>query len=114
MHEASITQSIMDSSLATVGEEHITGYVTAVHVTVGVCQGLVPDSMVMYFDMMKTGTPLENADLAVSVQKMAAHCPACDTGHDLEVPVMYCPDCGTPMSLTKGNEIIITAIEVEE
>ena len=114
MHEGSITKSIMDTVLSTAAEEHITGTITEVQVTVGVCQGLIPESMTMYFDIEKTGTLLEQAELAVNVQGMVAHCPACDTDHKLDVPVMYCPDCSTPMNLVKGHEILITAIEVEE
>ena len=88
--------------------------VIAVHVTVGVCQGMVPESMQMFFDMEKPGTPLENAELVVTAQRMMAHCPKCKTEHELDIPVMYCPDCGQPMDLIKGNEILISSIEVED
>jgi len=114
MHEGSITQSIIDSVLNTIAAEKVTGEVKAVNVTVGVCQGLIPESMQMFFDMGKPDTPLENAELIINVQKMVAGCPECDTEHDLDIPVMFCPDCGEPMNLIKGNEILISSIEVEE
>lgn len=114
MHEASITESIMTAALADLEKSGVTGRVTAVHVTTGVCQGLIPESMQMFYDMEKPGTPLENSELVITVQPMVAHCPACDTDHELDIPVMYCPECGTTMDLVKGKEILITSIEVED
>ncbi len=114
MHEASITESIIDTVLAAIVQENVTGEVININVTVGVCQGLVPDSMQMFFDMEKPGTPLENTKLVITTQEMVAHCPYCDTEHKLDIPIMYCPDCGKPMNLIKGKEIFITSIEVEE
>ena len=113
MHEAAITQSIITTVLDTVAQEKVSGMVKSVNVTVGVCQGLVPESMQMIFDMEKSGTPLENAELVVTTQEMVARCNKCNTEHKLDFPVMYCPGCGEPMELIKGGEIIISSIEVE-
>lgn len=113
MHEAAITQSIVDSVIETLNEQHVTGNVTEIVVTVGVSQGLIPESMQMYFDMSVPDTPLKDAQLNVVVQPMIAHCPQCDEDHELMEPIMYCPVCGTPMDLVKGDEILITSIEVE-
>ena len=66
MHEASITKSILDTVLGIITEKNVKETVIAVHVTVGVCQGMVPESMQMFFDMEKPGTPLENAELVVT------------------------------------------------
>ena len=113
MHEGSITQSIIDTVLTTITDENVTGEVKSVYVTVGVCQGLVPESMQMFFDMGKPDTPLENAELIITVQGIVAGCPKCNTEHELDIPVMFCPDCGEPMNLVKGNEIILSSIEVD-
>ena len=114
MHEAAITQSIITTVLNTVAQEKVTGMVKSVNVTVGVCQGLVPESMQMFFDMEKPGTPLENAELVVNTQSMVSRCSVCDTEHALDIPVLYCPNCGKQMELIKGSEIIISSIEVED
>ena len=95
-------------------KEGIEGNVVAVHLTTGVCQGLIPESMQMFFDMVKPGTLLENSELIINSQKMVAHCPKCNVDHELDGPVLFCPDCGSPMELIKGNEIIITSIEVDD
>jgi hydrogenase nickel insertion protein HypA len=114
MHEASITESIITSVIDTITTEGLDGTVTSVHITVGVTQGLVPESMQFFFDMEKPGTPLDKADLIVDVQGMIALCPVCNTEHELDIPIMYCPDCGAVMSLIKGDEIIINEIEVSD
>ena len=114
MHEAYITKSIIDTVLNTVAEEKVTGVVKAVYITAGVCQGLIPESMQMYFDIEKSDTPLKNAELIVKTQGIVAYCQKCNTEHEIDIPIMYCPDCGEPMKLIKGNEIIISSIEVEE
>ena len=113
MHEASITQSIITTVLDTITKEKVTGTVKNVNITVGVCQGLIPESMQMFFDMEKPGTPLENAELIVKTQPMVAICNQCKTEHELDIPIMFCPDCGSPMELIKGREINISSIEVE-
>jgi hydrogenase nickel incorporation protein HypA/HybF len=113
MHEASMTSSIIGSVLETLREQDIDGTVTSVQVTVGVCQGMVPDSMQMFFDMEKPGTVLEHAELVVTAQGMVARCNDCSREFDLEIPDLFCPRCARPMELLKGNEIIITGIEVE-
>jgi len=113
MHEASVTSSIVSTAIDAIRTEGLDGTVTAVHITVGVCQGLVPESMKMYFDIEKPGTPLESAELVVTIQGMVAHCSSCGVDHTLELPLMICPDCGNPMTLVKGNELLITEIEVE-
>ena len=112
MHEGSITSSIIETVLDTLDSEGFDGPVESVHITVGVCQGLVPESMQMFFDMEKPGTRLENAELKVAVQGIVARCPVCEREHELDVAVMYCPDCGAPMDMVRGDEIIITEIEV--
>ena len=114
MHEASITQSVIDTVLDTVRQECGLCRVTSVHVTVGVCQGIVPESMKMFFDMQKPGTLCENAELVITIQKMEAHCPSCDRDRELDIPILYCSECGTPMTLKKGDEILVTTIEVDE
>ena len=114
MHEASITQSIIDTVLDSIAEQCGPCSVTAVHVTVGVCQGIVPESMRMFFDMQKPDTPLESAELVITTQPVEAYCPACDMNRKLDIPILYCSECGSPMTLKKGNEILVTAIEVDE
>ena len=114
MHEASITESIMNAVITELEKGGVTGKVRTVNVTTGVCQGLIPESMQMFYDMEKPGTVLEESELVITLQPMVARCPACGTDRELDIPVMFCPDCGGTMELIKGKEILITSIEVED
>jgi len=114
MHESSITQSIIDSVVDVLEREGIDAPVASVRVLVGVSQGLVPESMRMYYDMQSPGTILERSELIVETQRMVAHCDICDIDRELDIPVMFCPECGAVMKLVKGDEITIQAIEVDD
>ena len=114
MHEAAVTESIIASVAETLKDEGITDGVIAVNVTVGVCQGIVGDSMQFYFDLMKPGTPLEGAELIVEEEGMSARCNDCGHECELDLPVLLCTECGGAMTMTGGRDIIITSIEVED
>ena len=114
MHEASVTESIMASVTDTLSGQGVDGTVTAVRVTVGVCQGIVGESMQFYFDLMKPGTPLEHAELIVTEEGMSGKCTACGHACELDVPVLVCSACGGEMTMTGGRDILITSIEVED
>lgn len=113
MHEGPTTQSIIDTAIVSLAESKVTGRVVSVHVTVGVTQGMVPDAMQMFFEMQTPGTPLEGAELVVTLQGIVGHCAACDTEHELDEPFMMCPTCGGPLKMIKGKEILLSSIEVD-
>ncbi len=114
MHEAAITQGIIDTALAAIREHAITQTVRKVCVTVGVAQGLVPESMRFYFDLVKPGTPLADAQLEIELLPMIAHCAACAQNFPLNVPLLICSQCGAPMELVQGKELRVTDLEVDE
>ncbi|MDP8256249.1 MAG: hydrogenase maturation nickel metallochaperone HypA [Candidatus Alcyoniella australis] len=114
MHEPGITRGIMDTVLETLERERIESVVRKVNVTIGVCQGLVPDAMQMFFEMERPGTPLAEAELVIELQPMIAHCPTCDKQHQLDLPILFCPECGSQMELIQGKELLVTSIEVDQ
>jgi hydrogenase nickel incorporation protein HypA/HybF len=73
----------------------------------------VPEAMQMFFDAFKPDTPLAEARLEVELQGMVAHCAACTKDFELAEPIMFCPECGRPMEMLRGKEILLNAIEVE-
>jgi hydrogenase nickel incorporation protein HypA/HybF len=114
MHEAAITQGIIDTALEAIREHEITQTVRKVCVTVGVSQGLIPDSMRFFFDLVKGDTPLADAELDITLVSMVARCPACAEEFPLANPILLCRKCGGPMELIRGKELMVTAIEVDE
>ena len=114
MHEYAITKGIIKAVLEVLEEQNITAPVRSVHVTAGVCQGLIPESMQMFFDAEKQGTPLADAKLVITLQPMVARCPFCNVERELDEPILICPSCQGVMDMIKGRELAITAIEVED
>lgn len=114
MHEGAITRGIVQTVLETIAEQNITTTVRKVHLTVGVCQGFVPESMQFFFEMEKEGTALKNADLEITLQPMVAFCPKCKKETELEMPILLCSQCGKEMEMVRGKELLVTAIEVDQ
>ncbi len=114
MHEASMTESIIATVTGALREKGIDLPVTTVRITIGVCEGIVPESMEFYFDLMKPGTPLESASLLIETEGMSGRCEACGFEHALDIPIMVCPECGSSMTMTRGCGITITSIEVAD
>jgi len=114
MHEYAITRGIIETVLRVIEERGITAPVRSVHVIAGVCQGLIPESMQMFFDAEKQGTPLAEAELVVTLQPMVVRCPSCRIESELDEPILLCPECRGVAELIKGRELSVTAIEVDE
>jgi len=114
MHEAAITQGIIDTALEAIRENGVTQPVRKVCVTVGVSQGLIPESMQMYFEMVKSGTALAEAELEITLVPMVARCVSCTIEYQLDAPILFCRRCGGPMELIQGRELVVSAIEVDE
>ena len=114
MHEAAITQGIIDTVLETIREHGIDVPVRKVNVTIGVCQGLIPESMQMYFDMATEHTPLAGSELVLTVQPIVAWCRGCKHELELSEAVLICPQCAFPMDLRKGTELNVSSIEVDQ
>ncbi|MDP8223759.1 MAG: hydrogenase maturation nickel metallochaperone HypA [Candidatus Lernaella stagnicola] len=113
MHEGATTQSIIDSTLASLEEHDLAGKVIAVCVTIGVTQGMVPEAMQMFFEMQTYDTPLEGARLEVTLQGIVGQCESCAKEFELDEAYMICPECQGPLLMIKGKELLLTSIEVE-
>jgi len=93
MHEASITQAMLDLAL-----EHSKGHrITDIHLRVGRMSLVVPESVEFYFEYLSKGTLAEGAVL-----------------HFEAVPLeMTCPDCGQQADLSGWGDEQPRAIMVQ-
>jgi len=114
MHEMSITQSLLEITLA---EARKAGArrVTAIHLKIGALTGVVADSVAFYLDILAKDTPAEGARLVATTVPAITYCPACQatwqaTMDDL---LFLCPSCQGPVQITGGRELFIESIEVE-
>lgn len=111
MHEASIVESLLELvGQSTPGESRV----RRVAVRVGVLTGVSPDSMQLYFEFLREGTVCAEAELAISLEPLQAHCESCGANHSFGEPAWICPACGAgSLSFRNGDELHLSSIEVE-
>jgi hydrogenase nickel incorporation protein HypA/HybF len=111
MHEYSIVQALLDR----VEREARTHNATAVHrlsVRIGALAGVQADLLASAYEICRTGTLCDGAELAIDLVPVRWACPECGR----EVPegeVLRCSACGSPARLASGDEIMLDRIEME-
>jgi hydrogenase nickel incorporation protein HypA/HybF len=112
MHEASIVESL----IGLVAESVPPGSrVRRVDVQVGLLTGVSPDSMQLYFELMREATVCAEAELRVTLEPIQAHCDACGADHSLEELAWLCPSCGAQLvKFRNGDELHVRSVEVDD
>ncbi len=112
MHEASSVQSLIDLVRQNVADASL---VRRVNVSVGLLSGVSPDAMRFYFELMRGDALNPQADLAVSLEPLAARCDSCGSEHFLHETVWLCPACGAhALVFRNGDELHLRSIAVED
>jgi hydrogenase nickel incorporation protein HypA/HybF len=112
MHEASIVESLINLVRENVPDAR---RVRRVDVRVGLLSGVSPDAMQFYFEIMRDETLSGQAELAVSLEPLKAHCEGCGADHCLSEVVWLCPNCGArSLAFRNGEELHLSSIEVED
>jgi hydrogenase nickel incorporation protein HypA/HybF len=111
MHEASIVASLIDL----VRENLPAGQrVRRVSARVGLLTGVSPDAMQFYFELLRDDTLGPQAELAVSLAPLEAHCESCGGDHSLSETAWLCPACGArTLAFRNGDELLLSSFEVE-
>jgi hydrogenase nickel incorporation protein HypA/HybF len=111
MHELSIAQALM-----TIVEDHARGRrVTAVEVKVGYLRQVVPSALELAFELVAEGTPAQGARLELEEVPAAGTCRHCGAYSELEAFPLTCGACGSwQMEITRGEELRVEALELEE
>jgi len=114
MHELFITESIFESVARSLPVDVAPEYVTAVEVTVGKLDAVIPETLQFLFDAIKTGKGFPRAELALTEEPVECVCQTCRNDFDLYDPVFICPYCGSVKILvSKGKGITLTRIEAD-
>jgi hydrogenase nickel incorporation protein HypA/HybF len=112
MHELSIAASIVD--LAQEEADHRGVSVRAIHLKLGALSGVVREALLGSYEIAAAGTPLEQARLVIEDVPIVVFCPQCRDRRRASMPMLRCPDCGTPTpDVLEGGELQVTALEVE-
>jgi hydrogenase nickel incorporation protein HypA/HybF len=114
MHEASIAISLLE----TVSEQCLKlGYssIESVRLKVGKAAGILPDSLLFAFDIAKTGTIANEAELIIDFILLGGHCLDCNASFESEERYIFaCPVCDSrSIKITQGDEMQIVDMEVD-
>jgi hydrogenase nickel incorporation protein HypA/HybF len=113
MHEAALTQSILNIAL-TEAARHQATKVLEIRIKAGALAGVLPALVQEYFNIVSAGTAAEQARL--SIEKIAAGiaCLDCGSQSEAEGYIFACPTCGSSnIRLLKGREFYVDSLEVE-
>lgn len=113
MHEFGIATEIVAAAISE-AEKHGGAKVTAVNIRVGVLRGIVPDSLLMFFEHAVKGTAAEGAALEIEEEPVLVVCSRCG-----ETPAsgltLSCPACGRDGVVVKGGDSLrVVSINIEE
>jgi hydrogenase nickel incorporation protein HypA/HybF len=113
MHEVGIAQGLLDIAIENCKKR---GYqrIKSIKIKVGRASGVVPDSLLFAFDVMKMGTIAENASLTIDEVPVSGFCENCKKNFTVEEAfVISCPLCGDgKFHVETGRELNIYEMEV--
>ncbi|HHW19996.1 hydrogenase maturation nickel metallochaperone HypA [Thermodesulfovibrio thiophilus] len=116
MHEASIAYELLNIATRECGRN---GYskIQSIKVIVGRASGVMTDALLFAFNVLKEGTPAQDAELIVEEIPVKGLCKEC--GHEFTSNESYlvveCPFCGSfSLEIVSGRELNITEMEVND
>ncbi len=114
MHEASIVQSIFESTAESMRKEGLSR-VTRIKIAVGGMHHLVPEVMNHYFDLMKQEwSGFETAILVMDIIDVKVRCRKCGWFGPVEPPIFMCEHCNSfETDMIQGKELLIESIRGE-
>ena len=114
MHELSVANSIIEIVQRSVpGPSR--GEVRTVNIRLGTQAGVVPDSLLFYFDILKEDAGFKNAHLVMENIPFIVHCVTCDKSLPSDSGLLICPECGgSDTQVVSGTELLVADIELED
>ncbi|HEV2771544.1 MAG TPA: hydrogenase maturation nickel metallochaperone HypA [Thermoleophilaceae bacterium] len=111
MHELSIAESVVR-----VASRHAAGRpVSKVTVKVGHLRQVVPSALEFSFELVAEGTEVAGAELELEEVPAAGTCRDCGAESDLDGFPLMCRMCeGLDMEVTRGEELLVDSLEIEE
>ena len=122
MHEFSIASMIVDA-LIELAEKQGATKIVAVHLQIGQLRSLSAEQVRFSYGILSEGTILEGSKLLIEEVTATVHCPKCGYESKLKsdeemlyhfaLPSMVCPQCGTALSVSGGDECTISKVTLE-
>jgi hydrogenase nickel incorporation protein HypA/HybF len=115
MHELSVAMSIIEG-VEEEAERH-QGYVTAIHLKLGLLSGIVKEALLSAFEMAREqSATLQKAQLIIEDVPVIANCPSCRQQQPVSsIQWFCCSVCSTPVSdVVQGKELEVVALEIQD
>lgn len=113
MHEMSIAQSLFEIINEEIRKNRFSR-ITAVRMKIGEMTAVVPESLEFCFEVLARGTPVEGADLEMTVVPVTGRCGSCGDEFAVENYCFECPGCkSVEINLIAGEELRIYELEGE-
>jgi hydrogenase nickel incorporation protein HypA/HybF len=108
MHELALMESVVDTIVDRIGEEHV----AIVRLEIGMLAGVAIEALRFCFEVCTRGTPLEHAALDIVALPGRARCRSC--AEEAAVATLMTPcTCGSfDRELVSGGELRLKEIEV--
>ncbi len=111
MHEASITESMLEIVLRHSGGAKV----LSVQVAIGELSTYVDESIELYWQELTRGGPAEGARLEFRREPGLLHCMECQTQFSVHSADFQCPNCGSRAAVPAGGQdCFVESIEIEE
>jgi hydrogenase nickel incorporation protein HypA/HybF len=115
MHELGIALQIVRIAQGAVPEDAGEAKVEAVHLNIGKLSTVVPDSLMLCFDLATKETQLEGARLVINEIPATARCRTCGHEWTIDEYVFVCPACdGGDIEMVSGRELDVESIEIKD
>lgn len=108
MHELAICEGIARAVV-----EHAGGRrVTSVKLRVGALRQVVPDALTFCWEVVGRRRGLDGSVLEIEVVPGEVVCLGCGARNTLTGFVLRCAECGGPVSVVAGDDLLVESIEV--
>ena len=112
MHEATLAENILDIALEAAEQNHA-AKVFKVGLILGEMAGVEVEALTLAFDVLKEGTPAEDAELVIKRVPIQATCNKCGKTFQLERYNFFCPECDGVLILKSGRELLVDYVDCE-
>lgn len=123
MHEYSIARELIDTLTEQVDEDKLSR-TKKVHLELGELRVISREALSQAFKIVTEDTILNGAELDFEEVSLLAKCRECgfegevnyddDLSLHFSVPVLSCPDCGSPVDILSGNELSVESLTIED